>query len=200
MAKKKDFNIGGAAPSPVIPIIPIRTIRTAESTKVTIPLGDGRIKDFDYAVYLGRGFDDTVLAVVGVLKAMVEAGRPKPHSLRTIVDGGLKGWWMFCCERALQGQPPTLCTINGSTMELYASWLSMRLKPDGERWSKNTARTSFAKTKTVLAALLKRKLLSDPAMFPKNPFPGATSLQNRREYIRPLSDRERDNILKPLSE
>lgn len=199
MAKKKNFDIGGPAPSPIIPITPVRAALPAENATFTIPLGDGRTKFFDYAVYLGRGFDDTVFAVVGVLRAMVDAGRPEPHSLHTIVNCGLKNWWSFCCEIALQGNPPTLSTIDGSTMEMYASWLSMRLKADGDRWSKNTARTAFAKTKTILTALLKRKLLIDSAMFPRNPFPGATSLQNRRGYIRPLSDREREHILKPLS-
>lgn len=199
MAKKKNFNIGGAAPSPIIPIIPVHAFRGAEDVIVKIPLGDGRTKSFDYSMYLGRGFDDTVLAVVGVLNAMVDAGRPEPRSLHTIVNGGLVNWWSFCSELALQGAPPMLSVIDSSTKEMYASWLSMRLKPNGERWSKNTARTSFSKTKTVFKALLKRKLLSDPALFPKNPFPGATSLQNRRGYIRPLSDRERDDILKPLS-
>lgn len=199
MAKKKDFSVGGPVPSPVIPIISVQASSKVGGAKVSVPLPNGRIKEVDLSEYLGRGFDDTVLAITGVLTAMVAAGRPEPHSLETIVNSGLANWWQFCCELAEQGKPPTLLSIDLSTMEAYIGWLNMRVKPDGERWSINTARTTYAKTKTILNGLVARKLLRDSGMFPRNPFPGATTPHNRRGYIRPLSDRERERILKPLS-
>lgn len=140
MAKKKDFRAGGPVPAPVIPIIPVQAISAAGRSRVTIPLGNGRMKEVDFAEYLGRGFEDTVLAIAGVFKAMVVAGRPAPLSLETIVNSGLVKWWSFCSELAQQGEPPTLRSIDGSTMETYAGWLSMRLKPDGERWSRRPRR------------------------------------------------------------
>lgn len=199
MAKKKDFGIGGPVPAPVIPITVARAVSVASSAKFSIPLPDGRVQEADFSPYLGRGFDDTVFGIVGVLTAMVTAGRPEPRTLQTIVNSGLANWWQFCCELTEQGRPPALSSINLSLMEEYAGWLAMQVKPDGERWAKNTARTNFSKTKTVLAELARRKLLLDPDIFPRNPFPGATGLQNRRGYIRPLSDGERERLLYPLA-
>lgn len=135
----------------------------------------------------------------GVLKLMVTAGRPRPLTLETIVNSGLVNWWRFCTELSNQGNPPLLTNINLSMMESYIGWLSMRVKADGERWSSNTARTVFNKTKTVLKELARRKVLLETKIFPVNPFPGATATRNRRNYIWPLSDNERERILKPLA-
>lgn len=199
MAKKKDFAVGGPAPAPVNPSVQVNIAIQTVLAKVAIPLPNGRVKEANFSEYLGHGFDDTVLAVAGVLTTMVAAGRPRPHSLESIVTSGLVNWWQFCLSRAEQGNPPTLLNIDHSTIDAYADWLSMRIKPDGERWAKNTARTNFSKTKTVLKALIARKLLKDEKIFPRNRFPRATALQNRRNFIRPLSDLERANILRPLS-
>lgn len=199
MAKKKNFEIGGPTPAPVIPIFPLNTADRAGSAWVDILLPNGRVKQVDYSEYLGLGFDDTVLTIVGVLRAMVVTGKPEPLSLETIANSGLVNWWKFCKERAEQGNPPVLASINRSTLESYAGWLTMRVTPAGEPWSKNTARTAFAKTKTILKGLVERRLLKGSELFPRNLFPRATSTQNRRTYIRPLSDTERERILRPLS-
>ncbi len=130
---------------------------------------------------------------------MAEEGKPEPHSLSTIVSSGLVSWFQFCVERSALGFPPTLTSIDGATVDAYAGWLATRLKPNGELWSKNTARTVFAKTKTVLSALVERKLVVGTGLFHRNPFPGATAPHNRRNYIRPLSDGERERILRPLA-
>lgn len=200
MAKKKDFEIGGPPSAPIIPIFPLNTAHRAGSACLDIFLPNGRVTRVNYTEYLGLGFDDTVLAIVGVLKAMVATGKPEPISLESIAHGGLVNWWQFCKERAEQRNPPALASINRSTMEAYAGWLTMRVTPGGEMWSKNTARTAFVKTKTVLKELVERRLLVDVDLFPRNLFPGATSTQNRRAYIRPLSDSERERILRPLSQ
>ncbi|TDN68783.1 hypothetical protein [Paraburkholderia sp. BL10I2N1] len=199
MAKKKDFGIGGPVPARVIPIVSVPAETQECNARVTIPLPNGRVVAADFSEHLGRGFDDTVSAITQVLLAMVSTRKPEPLSLQTIVNSGLVNWWKFCSERATQGEPPTLLAIDASTIEAYVSWLTTRLKPNGEVWSKNTARTTYAKTKTVLEALVERKLLPSHGLFPPNPFPGATAPHNRRAYIRPLSDAEREHILRPLS-
>jgi hypothetical protein len=189
MAKKKDFGIGGEAPKPVIPIFPASTVlERATVCTLTIPLPHGVNANFDWAEYLGRGFDDMVSAVTLVMRAMVVEGRPEPLSLRSIAKGALIHWFRFCSERAMSGVPPTLSSINAETIEVFAGWLSIRLKPDGEVWALNTARTVYAKVKTVLKALAERKLLPKQGLFSKNPFPGATDINRRRNQILPLSD------------
>lgn len=199
MAKKKDFNAGGSVPAPVIPIHTVGVEARYSSVRISILLPNGRVTVADFSSYLGFGFDETVYAISGVLAAMVTAGRPKPLTLETVVSSGLANWWRFCKELASQGNPPLLVNINLSLMESYIGWLSMRMKPDGERWSPNTARTVFNKTKTVLKELIRRKLVLETRIFPSNPFPGSTATRNRRNYIRPLSDDERERILRPLS-
>lgn len=199
MAKKKDFGVGGPPPRPVIPIFPSSTVleRSAVCT-LTIPLPHGVDADFDWAEYLGRGFDDTVSAITQVMRAMVLEGKPKPLSLRSIASSVIR-WFQFCTERAASGAPPTLNSIDGETIDAFAGWLSTRLKSDGEVWALNTARTSYSKVKTVLEALANRKLLPRQGLFSRNPFPGATDVNRRRNQIPPLSDGERERILRPLA-
>lgn len=199
MAKKKDFNVGGTVPAPLIPIHTAGIAVPYCSVKILILLPNGGVRVADFSPYLGLGFDETVYAISGVLAAMVTAGRPRALTLETIVNNGLVNWWRFCAELANQGNPPLLANINLSMMESYIGWLSMRMKPDGERWSPNTARTVFNKTKTVLKELARRKVLSEARIFPANPFPGATATRNRRNYIWPLSDSERERILRHLA-
>jgi len=198
MAKRKNFETGGPTTAPV-PIFLFNTSEWVSSARLNILLPDGRIKHIDYSEYLHLGFDDTVLAIVGVLRAMAATGKPKPLSLESIAHSGLTNWWQFCKERAERGNAPFLKSINRSTIESYAEWLTMKTTPTGELWSKNTARTAFTKTKTILKALVERKILLEEELFPRYLFPGATSTQNRRRYIHPLSDTERERILRPLS-
>lgn len=200
MAKKKDFGVGGPPPKAVSPIFPSsRTLERAAVCTLVIPLPHGVDAEFDWREYLGQGFDDTVSAITLVMRSMVALGKPKPLSLRTIASGGVIYWFRFCVERAATGAPPTLDSIDAETIEVFAGWLSTRVKPDGELWSLNTARTVYQKVKTVLEALAERKLLPRNGLFPKNPFPGATDVNRRRNHILPLSDGERDCILRPLA-
>ncbi|KAA9178828.1 hypothetical protein F3K36_05940 [Delftia sp. BR1] len=90
-------------------------------------------------------------------------------------------------------------SINREMMEAFAGWLKTRVKANGELWSINSARTVFQKTKTVLQALVDRRLVGETELFPRNLFSGATNPVNRRNYIRPLSDDERERILRPLA-
>ena len=200
MAKKKDFGLGGPPPEPVIPLIPKGSAygNTVPST-VSIPLPHGLDMAVDFKEHLGKGFDDTVAAITLTLRAMVAQGKPKPFSLESIVKCGLSYWFRFCSERSQLGAPAALANIDGELIDVFAGWLSTRVKPNGEVWSRNTARTVFQKVKTVLQALVDRKALAAEGLFRKNPFPGATNVNLRRNYIPPLSNDERDRILRPLA-
>lgn len=200
MAKKKDFGVGGPPPKPVIPIFPTAaTLQRGVPSTVLIPLRDGAVAEIDFTEYLGLGFDDTVSAITLVLRAMVAQGKPEPYSLKTIAVGGLSYWFRFCAERSQLGAPPALTDIDSKTIDVFIGWLSTRVKPNGELWSRNTARTVYQKVKTVLQALVDRKLLPREGLFRKNSFPGATDVNLRRNHILPLSDGERERILRPLA-
>ncbi len=200
MAKKKDFGVGGAPQRPVIPIFPVNEALQHEiPCTVSILMPNGDVAAFDYGEYLGQGFDDTVSAMTLVLRAMVTLRKPTPSSLNTIASSGMLQWFRFCSERARAGAPPTLASIDRETLDVFAGWLKTRIKPDGELWSLNTARTNFQKVKTVLVALGERKLVPRDGLFSKNLFAGATDINRRRNQIPPLSDAERERILRPLA-
>ena len=197
MAKKKDFEQGGPVPPPINAFY--GRSDTPSSARLAIKLPTGSVIKVDYSEYLGLGFDDTVFAVSDVVRDMVATGTPTPRTLESMVASGLKYWWRFSLHLVSIGRIPSLDNIDRDMMSGYADWLSMQITPKGEQWSSNTARAAFAKTKTALEGLVKRGLLSDKNLFARNLFPGATSLHNRRVFIRPLSDQERDKILRPLS-
>lgn len=200
MAKKKNFRAGGSPSEPIVPI-PSVAAKSAHvvPTFVSIPLPHGRVFEADFTEYLGLGFDDTVGAITLVLRAMVTQGKPEPLSLESIVSSGLTSWFRFCVERSSSGFSMSLSRIDGDTIDAFTGWLSTRVKANGEVWSKNTARTVYQKVCTVLKALVERKLLPGEGLFKKNPFPGATNVLRRRNYIEPLSDEERSRILFPLT-
>lgn len=70
MAKKKDFSIGGDIPKPMTAKAQETVSREA---KVDIPVSDGSIQTFDFSNHCGQGFDDTVYALVHVIRQMVDA-------------------------------------------------------------------------------------------------------------------------------
>ncbi len=197
MARKKDFTIGGA---PLPPVSTHAEIGAPSDACFRLPLPHGAVKTYSFHEHLGHGYDEIVHACVQSIAQMIQVGRPEPYSIRTIVESGVRHWFGFCrdhvraCATAL-----TLGSIDTRTVEAFIAWLHMRLKSDGERWSPNTQRTVYAKVKTVLGDLGDRRLLPSDDLFPTNPFPRATALENRRAYIPPLSDRERERIIKVLT-
>lgn len=200
MAKKKDFKVDGKDLKPIIPILPIsQSDLKKRFATVSIELPDGRDVTFDYGEYFGFGFDDSISAIVQELRLMALQGVPEPLALYTIASSGIRYWFRFGIESSRNGNPPTLGNINAEMIEIFCGWLNTRVKKNGEVWSRNTSRTIYQKVKTVLDALVARQLILAKDLFRRNPFPGATDPRNRRQYIQPLSDSERERILRPLS-
>lgn len=197
MARKKDFSIGGA---PLARIATRSTVAARADVKLQLPLPHGQTKTYSFSDQLGHGYDEIVHACVQSIEQMIRVGRPEPYSLRTTIESGLRHWFAFCRDH-VNGGAATLAlgSVDKRTIEAFIAWLHLHLKPDGERWSLNTARTAYAKVKTVLEDLCARRLLPSDDFFPPNPFPRATAPENRRAVIRPLSDREREHIIKALT-
>lgn len=201
MAKKKNFGLGGKPADPITPL-PYAATPPGQAVPVlvSIPLPHGKVYEADFSEYLGQGFDDTVAAITLALRTMVSQGKPEPLSLETIVSSGLRYWFRFCLERSMSGYSLALQNIDEETIDAFCGWLGTRVKANGEVWSKNTARTVYQKVCTVLRELVERKLIPQDSLFRKNRFPGATNLLRRRNYIEPLSDGERERILRPLAQ
>ncbi|BDR09426.1 integrase [Comamonas thiooxydans] len=200
MAKKKDFKVNGEDLIPITPIFPnAKPDLKSKYATLSLELPNGREVNYDYGEYFGFGFDDSISAIVQELRLMSLQGVPEPYALNTIASSGIRCWFRFCIESAQYGNPPTLGNINSELIEVFCGWLNTRVKKNGEVWSRNTSRTVYQKVKTVLEALVDRRLILAKDLFRRNPFPGATDPKNRRHYIQPLSDSERERILRPLS-
>lgn len=200
MAKKKDFSAGGPPARPVAPALPqSATLQRGTPCTLVINLPHGAVAEFDFAEFLGQGFDDIVSAITLVMRVMVAQGTPEPLSVRTIASGGVIHWFRFCSERARSKSTPTLASIDRDLLDTFTGWLRTRVMPNGEVWSLNTSRTVYQKVKTILKALVDRKLIRGKGLFRRNPFPGATNINLRRNHIRALSDTEREKILRPLA-
>lgn len=176
------------------------TMPVHTDANLQLPLPHGETKTYSFSDHLGLGYDDIVYACVQSVAQMIQVGRPEPYSIKTMVESGLRHWFAFCRDHVSAGvRSLALGSVDKRTIEAFIAWLHLRVKPDGERWSLNTSRTVYAKVKTVLGDLCTRRLLPSDDFFPPNPFPRATALENRRTYIRPLSDREREHIIKALA-
>jgi hypothetical protein len=172
-----------------------------QRTCISLPLPHGQLREFSFESDIGLGFDEIISACVQVVEQMIEAGRPEPYGIKTIIENGLRQWFAFCGEYVAQTRTHlTLASVDRALIDAFVAWLSSQWKVNGEKWSMNTSRTVYAKTKTVLNDLCVRRLLPPAdAIFPPNPFPRATALENRRAYIRPLSDLERERLIGALA-
>ena len=201
MAKKKDFSVGGTdLPLPFKKEVAELTIDEDPTTLVRIEFIDGSGKNYDFRKYAKKGFDQIISAFLHVICEMRDS---RPQDMATI-DGllkeGARYFFEFCAESCNAEITLTLKSINPSFIEIYAGWLSNRTKENGELWSKNTARTAFSKTKTVLKYLIERRLVENvPGLLPRGLFPGATNPLNRRKKIRSLSENETDKVLAALT-
>lgn len=201
MAQKKNFNIGGDPLPPVVDLDTRRDGNTAlGSVTIRLPLPHGSIELHSFDKHVGQGYDTVLNIFVQSIRQMILSGRPEPYSVQSMIGSSLKHWFLFCHERAQAlGAEITIADIDKNFLEEFTGWLRLRLRPDGERWSLNTGRTVYQKIKIVLDDLCKRQLIPAPDdLFPDNPFPSATALHNRRNYIRPMSDTERDSVISAL--
>lgn len=200
MAKKKDFALGGTdLPLPYQEKARALTINGESAFLVQIEFINGSSQNYDFCKYANKGFDQIMSAFLHVI---CEVRDSRPQDMITIaglLKEGARYFFEFCAELCNGQITLTLKSIDPSFIEIYAGWLSNRTKENGELWSRNTARTAFSKTKTVLKLLIERRLVENvPGLLPRGLFPGATSPLNRRKKIRSLSENETDKVLAAL--
>lgn len=195
MAKKKDFSVGGSAPEPIAKKEHGIVFR---KTKVAIPVANGSVQTINFSNHCGHGYDDTIYALVHVIERMVKAKRPAPATVHSGITTGLRNFLRFADERASNGMAPALVSIDAELLDDYAGWLTTRTTPSGERWSANMMRTTYSKTMTFIRSLIAHRLVKRFPL-PRNQFPSATAIHNRRRYIRPLSDGEWERVVAALA-
>ncbi len=185
---------------PVI-VLPAVDTRREVIWAITLSLPHGIERVYSFESHAGLGYDEILSLCLQSTRQLIKAGRPEPDSMKSTIESGLRNWLLFCQEQVtVSGKEVTAASIDKRFVEAFVGWLRLRLKPNGDKWSLNTARTTYSKMKVILEDLSVRKLLPPPEqLFPVNPFPRATALENRRGYIQPLSDGEREAIIKALA-
>lgn len=109
-----------------------------------------------------------------------------PQSLRVICASGIADWFRFLDEIAVSRTPITkLAEIDRTLIERFIEWLRRRATgTDGNTVRYNTARSSYARVRSVLAECASVGLLSRD-IFPRNPFPNSRrAYQGYKPYSR----------------
>lgn len=196
MAKRKNFEIGGALPGPILQL-PTSNF-SAPCTQVYIKLSTGKLFSYSFGRYEGLKFDEVLYCCVQALQRMADEGIKEPEGLKTVANSGLEFLFQFLAQRAVE-QDLLMKDINKELMLDFTAWLRLRNMKNGELVSENTARSNYSKAKMVLERLCSVRLIKGGScIFPKNPFPGATSLGKRRNMVEALSEKERKSIIFPL--
>lgn len=196
MADKKDFTVGGALPGPIVQLS-ARNF-SSPSIEVNITLSTGKLFSYSYRRYEGLRFDEILYCCVQALQRIAVEGVKEPDGLKTVANSGLESLFQFLAQKVAE-KDLCLADINKELILDFTAWLRLRNMKNGELVSENTARSCYAKAKLVLERLCEVKLIQDGIhIFPKNPFPGATSIGKRRNVVDVLSEPERKSIILPL--
>lgn len=178
------------APTPVV-------VTTAASTE---PLADGSnpltihisenpsgARNLDLSPWLGQGIDAWVHACAGQLKVFLQS---KNVTARTVVAYWTAGLRYFFEYLVATNGPSEPALLKAPDVRRFVGWLSEQGRSVG------TQRHCFIVTKSVLAALVRRRLIpKQNDLFPANPFPGANRSTKGQA---PLSNTERERLATAL--
>lgn len=196
MAERKNFTVGGAVSEPISPT-PLGN-HTSSCNEVDIKLSTGKVFFYSFKKYEGLHFDQILYCCVEATQKMADEGIKEPDGLKTVVNSGLERFFQFLAQKK-SAKELRLEHINKGMILEFTSWLRLLNMKNGELISENTARSCYSKAKIVLGRLCEAKLITGgTSIFPKNPFPGATSPYKRRGVVEALSERERESVMLPL--
>lgn len=175
-------------------------IKSLASSVVHFPPSATNARSFDFAPFYGNGIDAVTQACHQVVDAMIAAGVLQPPTIASYCYSGLKVFLPFCVQVERQpGGALTLRDIDSGLIEDFVTHLGIRPTRSGQPMSYRAQRSTYVNVKSVLIALCHRKLLPSPdVLFPKNPFPGASARCHLRQVEPPLSDTERQRVVKAL--
>ncbi|HBO2745117.1 hypothetical protein [Pseudomonas aeruginosa] len=197
MASKKIYSCEGLEP-PKKHLL--RTNSSKENTAhIELNLPNGQVKVLDFKKFLGQGFDENISTMLKAACHLRDAGAISIEGIRTSINS-LDYWFKFCKSQCSERSDFSSENIDRNLIIQFISWLKNQVNKDGELHSPNYLRTIYTKVKSILIVLCELKIISEAnEVFPNNPFPGATSQDNRRKVIASLSDGERERILRPLA-
>lgn len=181
MRQRKQF--AASAPAAVTPQTVPDGERDPPSLIIELPENPSTKRAIDLGSWMGRGIDPWVLACASQLRALLQGKSVQPSTIDGYYTGGLIYFFRYlttCRGPAEPGQ------LQPDHIRAFVAWLAE------QGWSKGTQKSRYARTKSVLTALMTRGLIPrHDDLFPSNPHPGSNATVQGQA---PLSMGERDRL------
>lgn len=186
MKNKKAFT----APPPVLVTTTAPSEPSAEGTNplnIPLPENPGTSRRLDLTPWLNQGIDAWVQACAGQLQVFVQG---KSVAVMTVVSCWHNGLRYFFEYLVATKGPTDPALLKPQDIRRYLAWLSE------QGWSFGSQKNVYDKTKAVLTALVRRKVIPiQEDLFPANPFPKS---HRQRKGQSPLSNTERQRLATAL--
>ena len=184
MKQKKAFS----APAPIqVAVTPPETIN-ATSLIIKVPENPSSVRSIDLTPWLDKGIDAWVWASAGQFRTLLVG--------KVVTPATVCGYWRQGLQHFFRYLVTSGCALNPRDLEPrhvlgYIGWLK-----DHEHWSYSTHKGLYTKTKSILIAMMRRKIIQvHENLFPKNPFPNSNK---SNKGATPLSHSERLRLIKVL--
>lgn len=184
MKSKKSFT----APKPLAVTTVPTELFGADSDALQIHLleNPSGTRYLNFSPWLGKGIDAWVHACAGQFQVFVHSKSVEAHTVVSYWSGICS---FFKCLVATRSAPEPAFLLPRD-IHRFLAWLSE------QGLSYSSQKTIYSKTKSVLTALVRRRLIpAQDNLFPGNPFPGSNS---RSQGQAPLSTAERQRLATAL--
>jgi hypothetical protein len=189
MKTKKPF----IAPLPLVVATTAPATGEADSLVIELPENPSNTRTLDLTPWLGKGFDAWVWATAGQLQAFRNSKSVRPATVVGYWNDGMRYFFEYLEATGAKFEPHSL---EPRHILSYIGWLN-----DHPQWAYGTQKNRYSKTKAVLTALARRKIIGHKEdLFPANPFPGSNSGHRGASPLAPaerirLAEALRDDII-----
>ncbi len=189
MKTKKPF----IAPPPLVVATTAPASGEADTLVIEVPENPSTLRTLDLTPWLGKGFDAWVWATAGQLRAFVASKSVRPATVVNYWNDGMRYFFEYLEATGAKFEPHSL---EPRHILSYIGWLK-----DHPQWAYGTQKNRYSKTKAVLTALARRKIIGHKEdLFPANPFPGSNSGHRGASPLAPaerirLAEALRDDII-----
>lgn len=178
------------APTPVVVTTAASTEPLADCANpliVPLPENPTGTRTLNLSPWLGQGIDAWVHACAGQLHAFIQGKNVTTTTVVAYWNSGLRYFFEYLVATNGPSEPALL---NAQDVRRFVGWLSAQSR------NVSTQRHCFILTKSVLTALVRRRLIpKQNDLFPANPFPGRNC---RAKGQTPLSNAERERLATAL--
>lgn len=176
------------APQPLVVTTTAPETLDEDSLLISVPENPKNCRALDLTAWLGKGFDAWVWACAGQFRAFLSSQTVTTTTVVSYWNDGIRHFFEYLEVSGAAFKPKTL---EPRHVLGYIGWIK-----DHPDWAYVTQKGRCEKTKAVLVALMRRKIIPNQEdLFPGNLFPGSNS---RVKGARPLSPPERLRLAQAL--